>query len=132
MKDNFCNFSQTSLVLYQQNICKDWKNLYVNKWNLQFQNRCNKAAIELCVMQFWSCLIMKFCKSFQRTQEKCQEEGTKSNCFFALLKCSKKFPSEKKITYFWESINFMKNHHAAGAGRGTFLLRLNPTKWGSS
>ena len=42
----------------------------------------------LCVMQFWSCLIMKFCKSFLKTQEKCQEEGTKRNCFFALLKCS--------------------------------------------
>ena len=87
-KTTFATFHKTSSVLDQQNICKDWKNLYVNKWNLQFQNRCNKAVIELCVMQFWSCLIMKFCKSFQRTQEKCQEEGTKSNCFFALLKCS--------------------------------------------
>ena len=60
-------FTNLSSVLDQQNICKDWKNLYVNKWNLQFQIRYNKVVIELCVMQFWSCLIMKFCKSFLRT-----------------------------------------------------------------
>lgn len=59
-------------------------------------------------------------KEHKRSAKKKEPKATASSHFSSVL------------TYFWESINFMKNHHAAGAGRGTFLLRLNPTKWGSS
>ena len=36
----------------------NWKILYLSDWILRFENGCNKVVTELCVMQFWSEIIL--------------------------------------------------------------------------
>ena len=59
MKDNFCNFLQTSSLLDQKNICTELKSLYLSDWILLFQNSYNKVAIEIRLVQFWSVIMNK-------------------------------------------------------------------------
>ena len=59
MKDNFCNFYE--LAQYWINIIisqTNWKILYLSAWILRFQNGCNEVVTEICVMQFWSEILL--------------------------------------------------------------------------